>query len=327
MSKSILVVGGAGYIGSHTAKQLVKHGFTPVVVDSTVNDRPKMCKFGPSYQLSLPRDIDLLDDIVQRHQIDTCIHFAACTSVGESVSNPTKYYLNNVVMTLRLLEKLRSLNVNKMVFSSSAAVYGDVTTGVADTATPLQPINPYGKTKLIVEELLKDYYTAYEFSSISLRYFNAAGADPECEIGEVREKETHIVPLAITAALEGKQFKLFGNDFATKDGTCVRDYVHVTDLAEAHIAAVKLLQENLVCKQLNVGSGVGTSNLDLIHAIERAVGEFDVLVEERRNGDPAMLVSDIEYTKEILNWQPEQSSVDNIVQTAVQWHRKQLNMS
>jgi len=322
MQKSVLVVGGAGYIGSHTCKQLVKNGFTPVVVDRDIKSKPWATQFGPAFEINLPRDIDLLDEIIKRHSIDSCIHFAAYTKVGESVQHPSKYYLNNVVMTLRLLDKLRFLEVDKFVFSSSAATYGIPENGIASVDSVPQPINPYGKTKFFVEEILKDYHVAYKLSSVSLRYFNAAGADADAEVGELREDETHIIPLAIEAAKKGTGFKLFGTDFPTEDGTCVRDYVHVTDLAEAHVQSlVKATNEN-ICERYNLGSGIGTSNRQLLDTIQRHAGPMEITEEDRRAGDPPTLVADVEKTFEQLNWKPMHSSIDNIVKTAVKWYNK-----
>lgn len=322
IKKSVMVVGGAGYIGSHTAKQLKKNGFTPVVVDRDIKSKPWATQYGPAFEINLPRDVDLLDEIIKRYNIDSCIHFAAYTKVGESVVDPSKYYLNNVVMTLRLLDKLRSLGVNKFVFSSSAATYGIPKDGFADVEAIAQPINPYGKTKLFVEEILKDYRVAYNFSSVSLRYFNAAGADADAEIGELREDETHIIPLAIEAAKKSKEFTLFGTDFNTPDGTCVRDYVHVTDLAQGHVLALIKTSDDVVCERYNLGSGIGTSNLELLNTIQKYAGDMDILKLERRSGDPPTLVANIDKTILELKWEPQHSTIDNIVRTAVKWYNK-----
>ena len=329
MQKSVLVVGGAGYIGSHTCKQLVKNGFTPVVVDRDIKSKPWATQYGPAFEVTLPQHIDLLDEIVKRHHIDSCIHFAAYTKVGESVEQPSKYYLNNVVMTLRLLDKLRHLGINKFVFSSSAATYGVPKDGIANVDDIPQPINPYGKSKLFVEEILKDYHKAYDLSSVSLRYFNAAGADAESEIGELREDETHIIPLAIEAAKKGTAFKLFGKDFATSDGTCVRDYVHVTDLAEAHVQSLIKCSADSVCERYNLGSGIGISNLELLETIQKYAGPMNIVEQPRRAGDPPTLIADVDKTLRELNWKPQHSAIDNIVKTAVKWynkmHEKELN--
>ena len=329
MQKSVLVVGGAGYIGSHTCKQLVKNGFTPVVVDRDIKSKPWATQYGPAFEVTLPQHIDLLDEIVKRHHIDSCIHFAAYTKVGESVEQPSKYYLNNVVMTLRLLDKLRHLKINKFVFSSSAATYGVPKDGIANVDDIPRPINPYGKSKLFVEEILKDYHKAYNLSSVSLRYFNAAGADADAEIGELREDETHIIPLAIEAAKKGTAFKLFGKDFATSDGTCVRDYVHVTDLAEAHVQSLIKCSADSVCERYNLGSGIGISNLELLETIQKYAGPMNIVEQPRRAGDPPTLIADVDKTLRELNWRPQHSAIDNIVKTAVQWynkmHEKEIN--
>ena len=323
MNKAVLVVGGAGYIGSHTAKELTKHGFTPVVVDRDIKTKPWATQYGPAFECNLPRDTDFLKEIIHRYNIDSCIHFAAHTQVGESVKDPSKYYKNNVIMTVQLLDKLREAGVNKFVFSSSAAVYGVPANGIAeDDATDLQPINPYGRSKLIVENILKDYYVAYGLSSVSLRYFNAAGADGDSEIGELRDDETHIIPLAIEAAYQNKEFKLFGTDFNTPDGTCVRDYVHVTDLAVGHVLSLQRASGNVICERYNLGSGISISNRQLLDTIKKYVGNIKILEMDRRAGDPPVLVANITRAKNELGWEPRHSAIDNIVQTAVKWYSK-----
>ena len=330
MKKSVLVVGGAGYVGSHTAKQLTKNGFTPVVLDRDIKTKPWATQYGPAFECNLPRDIDFLKEIVHRYNIDSCIHFAAHTQVGESVRDPSKYYKNNVIMTVQLLDKLREIGVNKFVFSSSAAVYGVPANGIAeDDATDLQPINPYGRSKLMVENILKDYYVAYGLSSISLRYFNAAGADNDSEIGELRENESHIIPLAIEAAFQSKEFQLFGTDFDTPDGTCIRDYVHVTDLAMAHVLALQKVSGNVICEQYNLGSSTGTSNQQLLDTIKKYIGEFKIAKMPKRAGDPPILIANTDRAKNELGWKTEHSTIDNIVCTAVKWYnninKKDLN--
>ena len=322
-SKAVLVVGGAGYIGSHTAKELRKNGYTPVVVDRDITSKPWATQYGPAFEINLPSNIEALDEIIKRYSIDSCIHFAAYTKVGESVQDPAKYYVNNVLMTFRLIEKLRSVGVNTFVFSSSAAVYGIPADGIArDTEERLLPINPYGRTKLMIEQILQDYHRAYGFSSVSLRYFNAAGADADAEIGELREDETHIIPLAIEAGKRVQEFKLFGTDFDTPDGTCVRDYVHVTDLARGHVLALQKAHREKICASYNLGSGTPTSNRELLANIQRFTGAMNIKEEPRRAGDPPVLVADISRTTVELDWKPEHSTIDNIVRTAVQWYNK-----
>ena len=323
INKAVLVVGGAGYIGSHTCKELRKNGYTPVVVDRDIKTKIWATQYGPAFELDLPRNIETLDEIVKRYSIGSCICFAAYTKVGESVADPSKYYINNLLMTFRLIEKLRSLDVNTFVFSSSAAVYGIPKDGIArDDEQKLLPINPYGRTKLMIEQILQDYHTAYGFNSVSLRYFNAAGADADAEIGELREDESHIIPLAIEAGKRVKEFRLFGTDFDTPDGTCVRDYVHVTDLARGHVLALQKAHREKICASYNLGSGTPTSNRELLNTIQRFTGAMNIREEPRRAGDPPVLVADVSRTTTELNWRPEHSSIDNIVRTAVQWYNK-----
>ena len=320
VSKAVLVTGGAGYVGSHTCKLLAKNGFTPVTVDRHFREGLK--SFGPNYNLNLPQEMDRIDEIVKRYNITSCIHFAGSTSVPESVANPSLYYKNNLIMTISLLDKLIECGVKTFVYSSSAATYGDPGMQLAMESDVANPISAYGGSKLMIEMVCKDYLRAYGLSSVGLRYFNAAGADPEGEVGELREKETHIIPLAITAAKQGKTFKIFGDKYPTDDGTCVRDYVHVMDLADAHIKALNYASENPVAEVFNLGSGEPSSNRQLIEAVQKHAGEMKVEMHDNRPGDPAYLVADTSKVKEILDWKPTLSSLDNVVATAVQWYNK-----
>jgi len=249
LSKAVLVTGGAGYVGSHTCKLLAKNGFTPVTVDK--HFRQGLVSYGPNYNLNLPQEVDRLDEIIKRYNITSCIHFAGSTSVPESVKDPSLYYKNNFIVTLSLLDKLIDNGVKTFVYSSSAATYGDPGFKKCKESDVPKPISAYGGSKLMMEMMCKDYHRAYGLSSIGLRYFNAAGADPEGEIGELREHETHIVPLAIDAARQGRTFKIFGDKYDTPDGTCVRDYVHVMDLADAHIKALNYASEHSVADFFN----------------------------------------------------------------------------
>jgi UDP-glucose-4-epimerase GalE len=319
-SKAVLVTGGAGYVGSHTCKMLAKNGFTPITVDRHYREGLK--SFGPNYNLNLPQEMDRIDEIVKRYNITSCIHFAGSTSVPESVANPSLYYKNNLIMTISLLDKLIECGVKTFVYSSSAATYGDPGMQLAMESDVANPISAYGGSKLMIEMVCKDYLRAYGLSSVGLRYFNAAGADPEGEVGELREKETHIIPLAITAAKQGKTFKIFGDKYPTDDGTCVRDYVHVMDLADAHIKALNHASKNPVAEVFNLGSGEPASNKQLIEAVQKHAGEMKVEMHDNRPGDPAYLVADTSKVKEILEWEPTQSSLDNVVATAVQWYNK-----
>ena len=320
LTRSVLVTGGGGYVGSHTCKLLSKNGYVPVTVDR--HYREGLVSFGPNYNLQLPQEINRLDEIIKRHNITSCIHFLGSTSVSESVTNPSLYYKNNVVATLALLDQLVQNNIKTFIFSSSAAVYGDPGNRKCREDRGPNPINPYGVTKLMVERMLMDYKTAHGISSVSLRYFNAAGADPEGEIGESRSKETHLIPLAINASRQLKTFYINGDDFLTDDGTCVRDYVHVMDLADAHIKALNYANENLVCEQINLGSGIPISNKQLLDTIQKHTGKMNIVVRDGRQGDPAYLVADIFKAKKILNWSPTQSSIDILVGTALKWYNK-----
>ena len=320
IGKSVLVTGGAGYVGSHTCKLLAKNGYLPVTVDR--HFREGLVSFGPNYNLTLPQEINRLDEIVKRNNITSCIHFAGSTSVPESVADPSQYYKNNLITTISLLDKLISWDVKTFVFSSSAATYGDPGMKKCHESDVCKPINSYGATKLMIEQVCRDYLTAYGLSSVGLRYFNAAGADPEGEVGELRDKETHIIPLAINAARQGKTFKMFGDQYETEDGSCVRDYVHVMDLADAHIKALNYASDNKVAEVINLGSGAPASNKELLETVQKHTGKMEISVQPNRPGDPAYLVADISKAKEILNWEPTQSSVDNVVATALKWYNK-----
>ena len=326
VNKAVLVTGGAGYVGSHTCKLLANNGYTPITIDR--HYRPNLKTYGPTHNIQLPQEMDRLDEIIKRYNITSCIHFAGSTSVPESVENPSLYYKNNFIVTVSLLDKLIECGVKTFVYSSSAATYGDPGMKLCRESDPANPISAYGASKLMMEMLCKDYLRAYGLSSVGLRYFNAAGADPEGEVGELREKETHIIPLAIDAARQGKTFKIFGDKYPTEDGTCVRDYVHVMDLADAHIKALNYAADNQVAEVFNLGSGAPASNQQLIETVQKYTGEMNIEIHDNRPGDPAYLVADISKVKEILGWEPTQSSIDNVVSTAVQWynntHKKEI---
>jgi len=319
-SKAVLVTGGAGYVGSHTCKLLAKNGYLPVTVDR--HFREGLVSYGPNYNLQLPQEVNRLDEIITRYNITSCIHFAGSTSVPESVANPSLYYKNNLIVTISLLDKLVECDVKTFVYSSSAATYGDPGFRKCRETDVCNPINSYGATKLMMEQVCRDYKTAYGLSSVGLRYFNAAGADPEGDVGELREKETHIVPLAIDAGRHSRTFKIFGDKYDTPDGTCVRDYVHVMDLADAHIKSLNYASLNPVAEIFNLGSGDPASNKELLDTVQKHTGKMNIEMHDNRPGDPAYLVADITKVKEILEWEPTQSSIDNVVATAVQWYNK-----
>ena len=326
LTRSVLVTGGAGYVGSHTCKLLAKNGYVPVTVDR--HFREGLVSFGPNYNLQLPQEINRLDEIIKRHNITSCIHFAGSTSVPESVENPSLYYKNNLITTISLLDKLIDNDVKTFVYSSSAATYGDPGLKLCKESDECKPISSYGASKLMIEQVCRDYKTAYGLSSVGLRYFNAAGADPEGEVGELREKETHIIPLAIDAVRQGRTFKIFGDKYQTEDGSCVRDYVHVMDLADAHIKSLNYAFENQISEVFNLGSGAPASNKQLIETVQKHAGTMNVEIHDNRPGDPAYLVADITKVKRILEWEPTQSSIDNVVATAVKWynntHKKEI---
>ena len=320
LTRSVLVTGGAGYVGSHTCKVLSKNGYIPITVDR--HYRKGLKSFGPNYNLNLPQELDRIDEIVKRYNITSCIHFLGSTSVSESVTNPSLYYKNNLINTIALVDKLVDLHIKTFVYSSSAAVYGNPGMKMCKETDPCNPISSYGGSKLMMEQVLKDYHRAYGVSSVGLRYFNAAGADPDGEVGELRDNETHIIPLAIGAARQGKTFKIFGDKYKTKDGTCVRDYVHVMDLADAHVKALNYSSKNSIAEVFNLGSGAPVSNKQLLDSVQKHTGKMNVEVHNNRPGDPAYLVADISKVKEILKWEPTQSSIDNVVATAVKWYNK-----
>lgn len=322
LSKAVLVTGGAGYVGSHTCKFLAKNGFTPIVIDRDLKTKFKPAEFGPIFDINLPQEIERLDEIIKRFNITSCIHFAGSASVAESVKNPSEYYKNNVIATVVLLDKLIECGVKTFVYSSSAATYGDPGFRKCKESDVPKPISAYGGSKLMMEMICKDYLRAYNLSSVGLRYFNAAGADPEAEVGELREKETHIIPLAIDAVRQGRTFKMFGDKYDTPDGSCVRDYVHVMDLADAHVKALNYASENQVAEVFNLGSGAPASNKELLDTVQKHAGEMNIEIHDNRPGDPAYLVADIDKVKKVLGWEPTQSSIDNVVATAVQWYNK-----
>jgi UDP-glucose-4-epimerase GalE len=321
----VLVVGGAGYVGSHTCKELSLRGFRPVTFDNLSAGREEFVKWGPFIEGDLS-DRSALAAAFQRYRFSAVLHFAAYAYVGESVRSPEKYYYNNVVGTLNLLAEMRSANVSNLVFSSSCAVYGVPAVVPIPLDSKLEPVNPYGATKMMVEKILYDYGVAYGLRSISLRYFNAAGAADSLEIGEAHHPETHLIPLAIKSTESDHSLVVFGDDYPTPDGTCIRDYVHVSDLAAAHVSALALLKR---CERLdgpftrafNLGTGRGHSVREVIASVERVSGrKVNFSIGRRRAGDPAELVADPGATERGLGWTAQHINLDEIISSAFRWH-------
>ncbi|MET0576778.1 MAG: UDP-glucose 4-epimerase GalE [Mesorhizobium sp.] len=314
---TVLVTGGAGYIGSHTAKLLSREGIEPIVYDNLVTGHRTSVRWGPFVEGDILDTAHLTATLAQ-YRPDAVIHFAASAYVGESVENPAKYYRNNVTGTLSVLDACRSANIGRIIFSSSCATYGVPRTLPIDEATPQQPINPYGRTKLVAEHMLSDYAAAYGLRYVSLRYFNACGADPEGELGEWHDPETHLIPRALQAAGGTiPHLQVFGSDYETADGTCVRDYVHVADLASAHVLAFRHLAEGGKNMAVNLATGAGASIRDVLEAIARVTGrQVPVQINRRRPGDPAALYADAGLAKTVLGFSPRYSDLDTIVRTA-----------
>ena len=320
---AILVTGGAGYIGSHVNKLLAHEGYETVVFDNMIYGHREAVKWGTLIEGDL-KNIGQIEAVFERYPIEAVFHFAAYAYVGESVAEPEKYYYNNIGCTLNLLKVMRRHGCDKIIFSSSCATYGEPEKTPITEDMPQDPINPYGFTKYAVERIFRDYERAYGLKYVVLRYFNAAGADPEGEIGEAHDPETHIIPLILDAA-SGKRpnVKVFGTDYPTRDGSCIRDYIHVSDLATAHLLALRHLEAGKESQFLNLGNAKGTSVLELIEAAKRVTGrDIPVELTERRPGDPAILVGSSEKAKRVLGWEPMYGDIDTIVRHAWAWHER-----
>lgn len=318
----ILIVGGAGYIGSHVNKELNKRGYDTIVYDNLIYGHKEAVKWG-IFEYGDLRDTTKLEEVFNKYDIEAVFHFAAFAYVGESVTNPSKYYNNNVAATINLLDAMVRHNVKYFVFSSTCATYGQPDKMPITEDMPQKPINPYGASKLMVERILEDYETAYGLHSVCLRYFNAAGDDPDGEIGESHTPETHIIPLILDAALEKREsIKVFGTDYDTKDGSCIRDYIHVLDLADAHIRALEYMKKENISNRFNLGTSNGTSVIEMVEAAKKITGvDFKVVYAERRPGDPAELVGSNIKAKEILGWEPKYSDVETILKDAWNWQK------
>ncbi len=323
MSRTVLVTGGAGYVGSHCAKAFAKAGWTVITYDNLSRGHRDLVRWGDLIEGDI-LDQAFLTETLKRVRPDAVAHFAAYAYVAESMSQPEMYYRNNVGGTLNLLDAMVETGVEQIVFSSSCATYG-VSDDLITEDTPQNPINPYGETKKTCEKMIGDYGQAHKLRSVILRYFNAAGCDPDGETGERHDPEPHVIPLAIRGAMDGTfTFNILGGDYDTPDGTCVRDYVHVSDLADAHWRALDYLSKDGASDVFNLGTGRGASVMELADAVSRVAGkEVPRIIADRRPGDPPSLVASSEKAKRVLGWEPEQSDLDTILKTAWAWFQRE----
>lgn len=323
---AILVTGGAGYIGSHAVLQLHRKGYEVVILDSLEKGHKEAVLGGKLYIGNL-QDEEMLKKIFTENNIEAVIHFAAYSLVGESVQEPAKYYDNNLVSTMKLLNAMKEYNCKYIVFSSTAAVFGEPENIPIMEMDKKEPTNTYGETKLSMEKMLKWYDVAYGIKSVALRYFNAAGADIEGKIGEDHNPESHLIPIIIQVALGKREaIHIFGNDYNTEDGTSIRDYIHVTDLANAHILALEYLKKNNTSNSFNLGNGKGYSVKQVIDTVEKVTKkEIKQIIDERRTGDPAVLIANSEKARKELGWKPEYDSLYTIIETAWKFHSTHPN--
>ncbi len=324
--KKILVIGGAGYIGSHMVRQLIQENFEVVILDNLSTGHRVLVPKGEFIEGSLG-DEKLLDKLFGELALDAVMHFAAFSQVGESVHQPLKYYRNNIAETVTLLDAMQRHTIKRFIFSSTAAVYGEPESVPIPEEHPCRPTNPYGNTKLAVERMLADCEIAYGLKSVVLRYFNAAGADESGEIGELHQPETHLIPLVLeTAAARMNHIHVFGTDYPTKDGTCIRDYVHVNDLARAHLLALEALLDGKGSAVYNLGSNNGHSVKEVIAIAKKVTGAaIPIVAAPRRDGDPAVLVASSAKIKSELGWQPACDHLETMIQTAWNWHLQALH--
>lgn len=320
----ILVTGGAGYIGSHTIKELIRQGYKIVVYDNLSDGHKEALPKEAKLVVADLANISQLDKTIRNEKPEAVIHFAGSIQVGESVKNPGKYYINNFFVGINLLEMMVKHHLKYLVYSSSAGVYGNPDRIPIKEDDAKNPVNTYGRTKLMFENALQSYEAAYGLKYVALRYFNAAGASSDGSIGEDHYPETHIIPLIISTALgKHKEFKVFGNDYPTPDGTCIRDYIHVEDLAAAHDLALQYLLKGNQSNIFNLGIGKGFSNKELINAVKKISGQnFKVAIGSRRAGDPARLVANSQKAQKLLKWQPKYVKIEDIIKTAWNWHCK-----
>jgi UDP-glucose-4-epimerase GalE len=320
--RAVLVTGGAGYIGAHNCKSLSEAGYLPVTLDNFATGHRKFVQWGPLIEADISNTAAVISAI-RDFKISAVMHFAAFSQVGESVADPHKYYLNNVGGTLSLLQAMRTTGCDTMIFSSTGAVYGNAGHKPISEAAAGCTVNPYGASKWMVEQIIEDHRRAYDLRAVSLRYFNASGADASKLIGELRDPETHLIPRAMLA-LQGhvRDFAVFGKDYETPDGTAIRDYIHVADLAAAHLHALVALREGFEGGSFNLGTGAGFSVLEVLSAIAKEAGrEVPTVLKERRPGDPPILVADASAAQELLGWTPKCSDLPTIVKSAWNWHQ------
>ncbi len=324
--ETVLVTGGAGYIGAHACKALSKAGYRPVAYDNLSTGHESSVRWGPFIHADL-REEQKLEEAFLRYKPKAVFHFAASALVIESIQDPEKYYENNLHATLCLLKAMRRHKTSLLVFSSTCAVYGQAVSVPLREETPMAPINPYGRSKWMIEQILSDFDRAYGIHSVSLRYFNVAGADLEGELGENHEPETHLIPSVIRAALGlSQKITVYGTDFASQDGSAVRDYVHVDDLVRAHILALEWLSKHRKSEAINLGTGRGLSVLEIINAVQRhAPNPIPIRLEQRRTGEPSHLTADFSKALHLLGWEPKYSDLATLIDSAWKWHARQPN--
>jgi len=322
-NRNILVTGGAGYIGSQICKSLKEEEFTPIVIDNLIYGHKWAVQWGDFINGDL-LDRDLVFEVFAKYDFYAVVHLAAFAYVGESVENPSKYYRNNIVGSINLLDAMLKHNVRDIIFSSTCSTYGIPNVIPIQESHAQNPINPYGRSKLVVEEIIKDYHKSYNFNYSILRYFNAAGADLNCDIGESHSPETHLIPLVIKAALDSEYvLKVYGDNYKTKDGTAIRDYIHVVDLANAHVLSLRQIKSSGESFCINLGTGSGLSVMEIINhvgLITNSKVKYEIV--PRREGDPPILIADSSYAKEKINWIPEHSTISLILDTSVKWYKK-----
>lgn len=321
--KKIAVVGGAGYIGSFTSRALKSRGYEVVVIDNLSSGYKETINNSRLIEVDIVTRKDVLDELFQKEKFDAVIHFAALIQAKESMENPGLYFKNNILGSLNLIEVAAKNKIKAFVFSSTAAVYGNPQVVPIPGSHPICPINVYGETKAMVEKILGWYWNIFQFPSASIRYFNAAGATLDGSIGEDHPKETHLIPILIKSALQGNEMTIFGDDYDTPDGTCIRDYIHVLDLADIHIKALGYLSDTPGCSAFNAGTGRGYSNLKVLKMVEKVSGQnIKYKIGEKRDGDPTQLVADSSNAQKVLDWKPTYSDLETIVKTAWLWHKE-----